>query len=84
MTTYAGIREGWVTQTFTPLPEWEHLDPADLFARDLFDEWVKIDGFDPRPAYGWKYRDGAFTPPNGFEDVAALRAMLARLNPASR
>jgi hypothetical protein len=79
MTTYAGIRDGWVTQTFTPLPEWEHLDPADLFARDLFDAWVPIDGLDPQPAYGWKYADGTFTPPEPLVDAGNMRAaMLAR------
>jgi hypothetical protein len=71
MTTYAGIKGGWVIETFTPLPGWEHLDPADLFSRALFDEWVKIDGLDPRPAYGWKYAGGTFTPPTQ-EDVGAM------------
>ena len=85
MTTYACVVAGFVTQTFTPLPDWEHLDPADLFARELFDEWVKIDGLDPQPSYGWRYRDGAFAPPNGFEDVTALREMLlARLYSMAR
>jgi len=80
MTTYACVRAGFVTQTFTPLPEWEHLDPADLFA--LRAEWVRIDGLDPRPSYGWRYADGSFTPPKGFEDVAALIAAMIALQGA--
>lgn len=63
MTTFAEIKDGLVVQTFQPLPEWSHLSPADLFARDLFDEWVPIDGLDPPPASGWGYADGTFTPP---------------------
>jgi hypothetical protein len=63
MTTYAGIKSGWVLQTFVPLPGWEDIPPADIFSRDLFDEWVPIDGLDPQPAYGWRYADGVFTAP---------------------
>lgn len=79
--TYAAIKLGWVIETFTPLPGWEDLDPADLFSRELFDAWVKIDGLDPQPAHGWRYRDGAFSPPNGFEDIKAMRADLASFFP---
>ena len=79
MTTYVGIRSGWVIETFTPLPEWEHLDPADIFARELFDAWVKIDGLDPRPSYGWKYDGTAFAPPTPEDHGVRRRALIARL-----
>lgn len=79
MTTYAGVVDGWVTQTFTPLPEWSRIPVDHLFAPGVVDQWVPIDGIKPPPAYGWKYAAGAFSPPTGTEDAAALRAtMLAR------
>jgi hypothetical protein len=32
MTTYAGVKLGWVIQTFIPLPAWEHVPMEQLFA----------------------------------------------------
>lgn len=78
MTTYAGIKFGYVIQTFTPLPEWEDIDPADIFARDLFDEWVPIAGLDPPPAYGWKHAGGIFTPPTEADAEAIRDAIIER------
>lgn len=76
MTTYAGICAGWVVEIFTPLPDWGHIPVAQLFAPGLFDEWVSIDGLDPKPAYGWAYAGGTFTPPAGDEDSGRMRSAL--------
>jgi hypothetical protein len=84
MTTYAGIKQGWVIQTFTPLPEWERIAPADIFARELFDAWVPIDGLNPQPASGWKYADGAFTPPTEADAGAMRDTMVALRNQPRR
>jgi hypothetical protein len=82
MTTYARVKSGFVIHTFTPLPEWEHLDPADLFHPDLTDEWVVIDGMDPPPAYGWSYADGTFTPPDSSpEGLAPVARAMRRMTP---
>jgi hypothetical protein len=79
MTTYAGIKDGIVRQTFTPLPEWGGLDPATLFHSDLFDEWVSLDGVDPKPESGWTYDGGAFAPPPAVEDADARRTWAIRV-----
>lgn len=73
MTTYAGVKAGWVIEVFTPLPEWEGIPVEQMFAAPLFDAWVPIDSLDPRPAYGWKYDGSTFTAPAGDEDAGALR-----------
>jgi len=79
MTTYAGIQSGWVVELFTPLPEWEAIPVEDIFAKDLFDAWVPIDGLDPKPAFGWSYTNGVFSPPAGEADAGRMRsALLAR------
>jgi hypothetical protein len=84
MTTYAGIKFGWVIETFTPLPEWEHLDPHDLFSPELHDEWVSIDGLDPPPSYGWRYDGTTFTAPEPLVDAAAIIADMRKLYPGQR
>jgi hypothetical protein len=77
MTTYAAVKNGFVREVFTPLPEWSHIPIEQLFTPDVADEWVPIDGLDPPPACHWRYRDGAFTPPtqDDFAEIARMNGL---------
>lgn len=78
MTTYAGIRSGWVTDIVTP-PSDCAVPVEKLFAPGLVDQWIRIDGIEPPPAYGWRYASGTFTAPSGPDDAVAMHeAMMAR------
>ena len=65
--TYAGIKNGIVVRIFTPIAEMEEYEPGELFAPDLTDEWVKIDGLNPQPQSGWTYDGTTFAEPPPIE-----------------
>lgn len=77
MTTYAGVKDGFVRELFTPLPDWSHIPVDQLFAPGYVDEWVPVDGLDQRPASNWRYADGTFAPPTE-DDLAVLYRVASR------
>lgn len=72
MTTFAGIKNGYVRQLFTPEGAMGTIPPAQLFAPGMADEWVSTDGLDPQPQCHWQYQGGKFSPPTDY--AAAIEA----------